>query len=268
MNRAAFFMPTVECGFVHEAVFCPFSGCFANPRPARVCPFVHERFFFVSSCSPRPARVCPRNDEKHPYTPGGGKYKIPRFFLFYIYPIPPLFFSKFACFVDKPNTSKGYRRTRFFCSWTNPRRITSGEKHRFFFRGQNPAGQRLQRFQKIRFLSDNVHYVKLLKIAANPRPARVTAYLHPFCPLDVPRRNPFCLGLKRKKTVCLTFSDIPPPFARTPANPCSPPTAVEKKTPEILECTFFLPRVYTGTRPPEICPVPRRDPAAARAPFL
>jgi len=96
--------------------------------------------------------------------------------------------------VDKATPRKGYRKTRFFHSWTKPRPARARKNDPFFFRGQSHAPQRPAVFAR---LSDNVHYVKLPKTSANPRPARVTAYLHPFCPCNVPRRNPFCLGLPR-----------------------------------------------------------------------
>lgn len=114
--------------------------------------------------------------------------------------------------MDKATPRKGYRKTRFFSSWPNPRRITSGKKGPFFFRGQSHAPQRPRVFSR---LSDNVHYVKLPETSANPRPPRVTAYLYPFCPCNVPRRTPFCLGLpryckdlfkkKQKSTLIRTF---------------------------------------------------------------
>ena len=147
MNRAAFFVPTVKCGFVRVCVFCPFLGASANPRRTRVCPNVHERLFFVSAGKPRRTRVCPRNDEKHPFTPGGVMSKNSPFALFYIPLSPPLFFCIFAVFVDKPTPRKGFRITRFFPSWPKPRRITSAKNSPFFFHGQTHARQRPPRFK-------------------------------------------------------------------------------------------------------------------------
>jgi hypothetical protein len=98
--------------------------------------------------------------------------------------------------VDKATPRKGYRKTRFFHSWTKPRPARARKNDPFFFRGQSHAPQRPAVFAR---LSDNVHYVNLQQTGANPRPARVTAYLWPFLPFDVPRRDAFCLVLSVKK---------------------------------------------------------------------